>query len=150
GTLQVPQRPLRLVLKVTRANDESLKAVFYSIDQGGQAIPAGAVSFQGATFKASIPAIGGSYEGKLSSDGTTITGTFTQGAPVPLNLAKATPTTEWAVPEPPAPPRAMPRDAKPSFEVATIKPSNPDTPGQSILVGTGGGNSFTTTNTPLF
>jgi uncharacterized protein (TIGR03435 family) len=44
----------------------------------------------------------------------------------------------------------MAADAKPTFEVATIKPSNPDTPGQAINVGRGGGNAFTTLNTPLF
>jgi uncharacterized protein (TIGR03435 family) len=43
----------------------------------------------------------------------------------------------------------MAADAKPTFEVATIKPSNPDTPGQSILVGRGGSNLFTTTNTTV-
>ena len=85
GTLQTPQRALRLVMKVTRAGDEGLKAVFYSIDQNGQAIAGNAVSFQGATFKASIPAISGSYEGKLSEDGTTINGTFTRSEPVPLS-----------------------------------------------------------------
>jgi len=62
---------------------------------------------------------------------------------------KATPSTEWAIPEPPPPPRLMAADAKPLFEVATIKPSNPDTPGQAINVGRGGGNAFTTLNTPL-
>src|SRR5215831_14233793 len=86
GTLQTPQRALRMVLKITRADDESLKATFFSIDQSGQGIPGSAVSLQGSTFKAAIPAIGGSYEGKLSADGTTITGTFTQGGAIPLNL----------------------------------------------------------------
>src|SRR5690242_19587423 len=70
GTLQTPQRELRLVMKITRESDESLKATFYSIDQNGQGIPASAVSLQGTTFKATIPAIGGGYEGKLSADGT--------------------------------------------------------------------------------
>jgi uncharacterized protein (TIGR03435 family) len=149
GTLQTPQRALRLVMKVTRADDESLKAMFYSIDQNGQGLAAGAVSLQGTVFKAAIPAIGGSYEGKLSPDATAINGTFTQGGPLPLNFAKATPSTEWAIPEPPPPPRVMPANAKPVFEVATIKPSNPDTPGQAINVGRGGANSFTTLNTPL-
>ena len=67
GTLQTPQRALRLVMKVTRADDESLKAVFYSIDQNGQGISGNVVSLQGATFKATIPSIGSSYEGKLSA-----------------------------------------------------------------------------------
>src|SRR5262249_2152008 len=120
GTLQTPQRALRMVMKVTRANDESLRAVFYSIDQNGQPIAASTPTFQGGAFKATIPAIGGSYEGKLSADGNSITGTFTQGGALPLNLVKATPTTEWVIPEPPAPPRPMAADAKPTFEVATI------------------------------
>lgn len=150
GTLQAPQRELRLVMKVTRADDESLKAMFYSIDQNGQGIPASGVTLQGSTFKATIPAIGGSFEGKLSADGTSLNGTFTQGGPLPLNMVKATPATEWVIPEPPAPPKTMAADAKPAFEVATIKPSNPETPGQAINVGRGGGNAFTTLNTPLF
>jgi uncharacterized protein (TIGR03435 family) len=150
GTLQAPQRALRMVMKVTRANDESLRAVFYSIDQNGQPIAASTATFQGGAFKATIPAIGGTYEGKLSADGNSITGTFTQGGALPLNLVKATPTTEWVIPEPPAPPRPMAADARPTFEVATIKPSNPDTPGQAIQVGRNGGNSLTTVNTPVY
>src|SRR5262249_51428100 len=73
----------------------------------------------------------------------------TQGQPLPLNFARATPATAWAIPDPPPLPRLMPADAKPVFEVATVKPSNPDTPGQSIQVGRGGGNLFTTTNTTM-
>lgn len=147
GTLQTPQRALRLVMKVMRADDEALKATFYSIDQNGQGIPASAVSLQGSAFKATIPAIGGGYEGKLSADGNTISGTFSQGGPLPLNFVKATPSTEWAIPEPPPPPVVMTADAKPSFEVATIKPSNPESPGQGINVARNG--MFTTLNTPL-
>ena len=67
--------------------------MFYSIDQNGQGIPASAVSLKGSAFKFTIPAIGGSYEGTLSADGTTIKGTFTQGGPLPLDLVKATPST---------------------------------------------------------
>jgi uncharacterized protein (TIGR03435 family) len=150
GTLQTSQRALRLVMKVTRADDESLKAMFYSIDQNAGAIAANAVSFQGSTFKATIPAIGGQYEAKLSGDATTLEGTFTQGSPLPLKLVKATPATEWVIPPPPAPPRQMAADAKPQFEVATIKPSNPANPGRGINVGRDGGNSFSTRNTTLF
>jgi uncharacterized protein (TIGR03435 family) len=148
GTLQAPNRALRLVLKVTRADDESLKAVFYSIDQTGQGIPGTAVSFKGSNFKATLPSIGGGYEGALSADGSTIKGTFTQNEPRPLELVKATPGTEWTIPEPPPPPRVMAADAKPVFEVATIKPSNPDQQGQGINVNRSG--EFTTRNTPLF
>lgn len=153
GSLAGPagQPPLRLVIKISRADDESLKAVLYSIDQGGQPINASSAVQQGTTLKIAVAAIGGNYEGKLSADGSSITGTWTQGGPTPapMNLARATPETAWAIPEPPPPPKVMAKDANPSFEVATIKPSKPETQGKSMLVGRGGGNLFTTTNSTI-
>ncbi|MGD1069242.1 MAG: TIGR03435 family protein [Bryobacteraceae bacterium] len=152
GTLNGPPgRPgLRIVVKFSRADDEKLKAVLYSIDQGGQPINASAASLQGSTLKMSVNAIGGEYEGKVGSDGNSIAGTWTQGPqPMPLNFVRETPQTAWAIPEPAPPPKLMPADAKPHFEVATIKPSQPDAKGSSILVGRGGSNLFTTTNTTL-
>jgi uncharacterized protein (TIGR03435 family) len=149
GTLQIPQvgRDLRLVIKISRADDESLRAVVYSIDQGGQPINASSITQQGSTIKMGIAAIGGEYEGKLNGDA--INGTWSQGGPTtPLNLARATPQTTWAIPEPPPPPKLMPSDANPEFEVATIKPTKPGT-GFSILVGRGGANLLTTTNTSV-
>jgi uncharacterized protein (TIGR03435 family) len=151
GTLAPPgpRPPLRIVIKITRADNESLKAALYSIDQPSPPINASSISQNGTVLKIGIVALGGDYEGKLSSDGNTITGTFTQGGPLPLVLTKATPATAWAIPEPPPPPKPMAANAKLAFEVATIKPSNPANPGQSILVGRGGSNMFTTTNTTL-
>ena len=73
------------------------------------------------------PIIGGTYEGKLSADGKTITGTWTQGPnPLPLTLTRATPETEWTIPPPTPKLPPMAANANPSFEVATIKPSKPD------------------------
>ncbi|HLF98591.1 MAG TPA: TIGR03435 family protein [Methylococcaceae bacterium] len=140
-------KELRLVGKISRAANEKLAATFYSIDQGGQPINAGAVTQQGTNIKIDIPAIGGTYEGKLSEDSNALTGTWTQGQPAPLNLVRATPETAWAIPEPPPPPKIMAANVDPSFEVATIKPANPERPGLSILVnGTG---MLNTTNTSL-
>jgi len=149
GTLQTQQRPLRLVMKVSRAADESLKAIFYSIDQNSPGINAGTITFQGGVLKVAIPAIGGNYEGKIAADGNTVNGTFTQGGPTPLVLVKATPSTAWVIPDAPPPMKTMAPDAKPTFDVATIKPSDPNSTGQRINVGVGGGNTFTTGNTPL-
>jgi len=151
GTLAAPGggQALRIVVEVSKADNQSLKVVVRSIDQGGQPINAGAVTLQGSTFRFTVPAIGGNYEGRMS-DGNTISGSWTQGAgTTPLNLARSTPATAWAIPEPPPPPKPMAADANLAFEVASIKLSNPDTPGQSILVGRGGPNMFTTTNTTL-
>ena len=148
GTLKAPNgKELKMVAKITRLPTEKLAATFYSIDQGGQPLPAGSVTQQGPELKINIPAIGVTYDARLSSDNNTLTGTFNQGQPIPLNLARATPETAWTIPEPLPPPKIMAADVDPAFEVATIKPANPDRPGQSILVDRAG--NFTTTNTTL-
>src|SRR3954447_14705438 len=103
GTLPGNQgrAPLRIVIKISRAADEGLKAVLYSIDQNGQPITASSATEQGSTLKLTIAAIGGTYEGKMNPDGASISGNLTQGgAPVPLNLVRATPATAWAIPDP--------------------------------------------------
>ena len=131
GTLQAGGRALRVVLKITNAPDTGLGAVFYSIDQGGQPVAAGGVSLQGSTLKFSIPAASASYEGRLSPDATSVAGTFMQGpTQIPLTLVRASGDAAWAIPAPPAAMRPMPLDAKPVFEVATIKPSEPNRPGR--------------------
>ena len=150
GSLQPPNapNPLRIVMKIsTEAN--GLKAVLYSIDQGAQPMNAGAVTLQGSTLKVTIPAINGSYEGKMSADGNSIVGTLTQGGQLPMTFTRATALTAWAIPEAPPPAKPMPDTANLAFEVATIKPANPENQGASMLVGRGGGNLFTTTNSTV-
>jgi uncharacterized protein (TIGR03435 family) len=146
GTLQAG-RELRVVFKISAADGGGLKAVMYSIDQGGPGIAASAVASQGSTVRITIAAMGSAYEGKLDATAASIAGTWTQGgASLPLNLKRATSDTAWAIPEPPAQLTPMAADASPSFEVATIKPSKPDTPGRAIAVR---GRQFSTLNTTL-
>ncbi len=142
GTAQIQGRDLRIQFKVT--NDGGLKGLMYSLDQGPGAVPA-AVTVQAGSVKFAMPGIGGGYEGKLSADGTTLDGKMSQlGVPgLPLVLKKVTAEAAWVPPPPPARPAAMPADANPSFEVATIKPSRPETPGQSITIR---GRTFATQN----
>lgn len=153
GTLAPPPgappaaKELRIVMKVATTDADMLKATLYSIDQGAQGIPGGTVTVQGKAVKIPVPGIGGAWEGTLSNDGNTLTGTWTQGpAPMPLILVRATPQTAWVIPEPKAPPKPMAPDANPVFEVATIKPSKPDAPGIGYRVQ---GRSFSTLNTTL-
>jgi hypothetical protein len=87
----------------------------------------------GSTVKMSIKMIGGTFEGKLSGDGKTIDGNWSQGpSPMALTLARATPETEWTIPAAPPPVPAMAADADPSLEVATIKPSDPSRQGKGF------------------
>jgi uncharacterized protein (TIGR03435 family) len=147
GALQLPGRELRTVFKISTTDADTLKAVLYSIDQGGQPISANAVTREGSAVKISIVGIGGNFEGKLSADGNSLAGTWTQGGmPLSLTLKRATPETAWTIPEPPPPPKPMAADANPSFEVATIKPSKPDTPGKLFRIQPG---HFSTINTTL-
>jgi uncharacterized protein (TIGR03435 family) len=149
GTAQGPQGQTRkVVFKISKADNQALAAVIYSVEPAGPPINAASVTLAGSNLKIAIPAIGGDYEGKLSADGNSIAGAVKQGADaLELNLTRETPETAWVIPEPPPPPKPMAADADPSFEVATIKPANPDRPGRSILFGQGG--MLTTTNTTL-
>lgn len=133
GTLEPPgPRKLRIVFKISLDNDK-WKATLHSIDQQGPGMAATSVTKDGSTIKIAIGGLG-SYEGKLSASGNEITGTWTQGAPLPLNLVRATPETAWAIPDPPPPPVRMAANANPAFEVATIKPSDPNRPGKLFTV----------------
>jgi uncharacterized protein (TIGR03435 family) len=134
GTLHAGQ-DLRTVVKIAKADGGGYQAMFYSIDQGGAPLPVAKITLEGTTVKMSLTAIGGTYEGKLSADGNSITGNWSQGPnPLPLTLTRATPETEWTIPA--LPPKLPPMDANasPSFEVATIKPTKPDEQGKAFLV----------------
>jgi len=131
GTLHLAQanRDLRIVSKITKDDKGLLKVVFYSIDQGGQPLPANKASFEDGGLKFTADILQASFEGKMSPDGKTIVGTFTQGSPIPLTLERANADTAWVIPEPP---KTMPADANPSFDVVTIKPSQPNRPGKGF------------------
>jgi uncharacterized protein (TIGR03435 family) len=123
GTLQA-QKSLRIILRVSKT-DKGWGAKTYSIDQGAMPISVTSITLDGSTLKFTVDMIGGSYEGKLSADGNSIVGTWTQGpSPLPLTFVRATKETAWEIPAPPPPLKLMPADADPSFEVATIKPND--------------------------
>jgi uncharacterized protein (TIGR03435 family) len=147
GTLTPPNgRELRTVIRITR-DGAAMRGQLISIDQGPQPIPINPITLQGTTVKMTIPGIGGSYEGKLEPGGNSITGVVTQnGNSLPLNLTRATPQSAWAIPEPPPALTPMAETANPSFEVATIKPSDPNRPGKLFTVK---GRQFMTINTTL-
>jgi uncharacterized protein (TIGR03435 family) len=132
GTLHAGQ-DLRMVFKITKAED-GYTAVFHSIDQGLN-LPVSRITLDGSTVKMTLAKDLVTYEGKLSADGKTIAGTWTQGSNLlPLTLARTSPETSWTIPTPPKLPR-MAANASPAFEVATIKPSKPDEPNKVFLLG---------------
>src|ERR1700728_384506 len=128
GTLHIPNgQALRTVLKVTQDAKGALSANFYSIDQGGQPFPVSSISFDGGVLKYAIQPFDLKYEGKISGDGNSVTGASVQGgSSLPLVFERATPATEWSIPEPRPQVPPMPADADPGVQVATIKPTKPD------------------------
>jgi hypothetical protein len=116
GTLHTPQRELRIVLKIVKADAGALKVSMYSIDQGGGSIASSSASFDGGVLKYAIDPIDATYEGKMSSDGKSIAGSWKQGKdPLSLLFERATPETAWAIPEPPPKIPAMAADADPTI-----------------------------------
>ena len=70
-------RDLRIVMKISKADGDGLKAVMYSIDQGPQGMASSAFTVLGSSITISIAAVAGTYEGKLNAEGTSIAGAFT-------------------------------------------------------------------------
>jgi hypothetical protein len=94
GTLHITQanRDLRTELQIAQAAAGEYKVAFYSIDQGGRPLVATKTTFENGTLIFTMDLIGGRYERKMSPDGNTITGTWTQGpTSLPLNLARTEP-----------------------------------------------------------
>ena len=146
GTLHAG-RDLRTVVKITKNDKGAYEGNFYSIDQGGQPLKLDFVMVNGSDVKMDLKLIGGTFTGKLSADGKTIDGNWSQGPnPLPLVLTRATPETAWEIPKPPPPVPPMAADANPRFDVATIKPSVPNRPGKGFGFQ---GDRFRTMNTNL-
>jgi non-heme chloroperoxidase len=107
GTLEMGQQHAHVVLKIEKANDDGLRGKLYMPDispdflDWGAFTPLDSVTLHGADLKFVDPYGGSSaFAGKVSADGTSIQGTLTRGRPLPLNLERATPATEWKDPFP--------------------------------------------------
>lgn len=77
GTLNAGPQQLRLVLHVAKAG-EGLTATVDSIDQGARGIPVNSIKLSGSALQFAMETIGGAYRGKVSPDGSSIAGTWTQ------------------------------------------------------------------------
>jgi hypothetical protein len=90
GTLRPPGGELRLVLHITEGGDGSLKATLDSVDQGANGIPVSSITLKDSKLSFTVEAAGSTYEGTVNADATEITGTWTQGQPLPLDFKRGT------------------------------------------------------------
>ena len=87
GSLKTPSgQELHLILHLTTKGGET-EAVLDSVDQGAT-IPAAAYKADGNKVSILFLAIGGELEGEFAPDGKTFTGTWKQGATMPLTLTR--------------------------------------------------------------
>jgi len=103
GSLKAGTRELRVILQVTKGENEAWTATLLNIDQSpdrGAGMVATSFSLDGSYVKFVIGLVQGSYEGQLSGDGSTITGTWTQFRSLPLEFRRPTKDTAWADPSP--------------------------------------------------
>ncbi len=104
GSLQVQAFQLRILMKIKEDGD-TLTGTMDSLDQNALNIPINAISLDDKTVKLEIKKIGGSYEGKLSDDGSEIVGTWKQGGTnVDLTMRRLEKTPDTSRPQDPKPP----------------------------------------------
>ena len=124
GTLTPPNQNdgIRLAFKIDK-NGNAYQGTFYNLANGRQ-LNLGSITLQGNAVKIAIPGNGMNYDGKIETDGNSITGTLIQGTnPLPLPLKRATSETAWELPPRPTAPKPLPEGTEPEFEVASIKPT---------------------------
>ena len=82
GALSAGGQTLRLVLHLTKAADNSLKATIDSLDQAGaNGIPVASVTLKDSKLTLDVAVIHASYDAKVSSDAKTISGTWSSRRP---------------------------------------------------------------------
>ncbi len=100
GALDLGAMKLRLVFHITNTPD-GLKTALDSLDQGAKGIPASATTRSDSALKIEFKQLDGVFQGKISNDLSSITGTWTQhGSTYPLALTK---TKDLAALEPKRP-----------------------------------------------
>ena len=89
GTLSAGGNELHLIFHIASDKDGKLSATIDSAEQGANGIPVSAVSLNGSKLSMAIEAVHGTFEGAVNADATAIAGTWSQGAPLELNLSRA-------------------------------------------------------------
>ncbi len=84
GTLSAGGAELRLVLHLTKTADGALHATLDSIDQNSNGIPVNSATLKDSKLNLDITMVHGSYQGAVSPDTKTISGTWTQNTSLPL------------------------------------------------------------------
>ncbi len=88
GTLEAGSKSLRIQLHVKSDASGKESCSFDSLDQGAMGFECANVLLERNNFSFDVPVVRGYWSGSLSGDGKTLTGTWTQGQPLPLNFER--------------------------------------------------------------
>ena len=97
GAIQIPGQPLQVLVDLTKSADGTLAGVISIPLQGAKDLPLSGVKAEEASLSFAISGIPGAptFKGILSTDGTKLSGEFTQGGQsFPFDLAKSDPSAE--------------------------------------------------------
>jgi len=84
GTLDINGIKLRLVLKVSKGPDGKFWGKMDSLDQDARDLPIDTLDYDAGRLRFEMKALGASFEGAMSKDGSEISGEFRQGGTLPL------------------------------------------------------------------
>ncbi|MGB8885824.1 MAG: serine hydrolase domain-containing protein [Candidatus Korobacteraceae bacterium] len=116
GVLRAGDASLRVAFHFHVASGDKINCTMDSIDQGAMGIPCNNVKLKGQKLSLAVPLVHGLYEATLSRDGNKLSGTWDQGAPLPLDLTREVKQqTQPAAPAPARPPVSL-NDLKPLLD----------------------------------
>jgi len=108
GTLDAGMGKLRLLLHIANSED-GLNATMDSLDQNANGIPVSSITRTNTSLKFEMKAIGGAYDGSISQDLSTFTGTWTQmGKSLPLTFKRVKNASELELRRPQNPVKPYP------------------------------------------
>ena len=90
GTLHAGPAELRIALHISKAADGTLTATMDSADQYAYGIPVSSIEVRDSKLKFEVVELHGTYEGTIKDGGSRISGTWSQGQPLPLNFERGT------------------------------------------------------------
>jgi fermentation-respiration switch protein FrsA (DUF1100 family) len=88
GTLKSSGPEFRIVIHISKGDNGGLKGTFDSVDQGAKGVPLTSITLDGSNFKFTIDVAKVTYEGKVSADTSSISGTWSQAQSLPLELQR--------------------------------------------------------------
>jgi hypothetical protein len=82
--------PYHVKLHLSAGSDGALSGSVDSPDQGMSGVPCTDFHVNGLSLSFNVPMVHGTWTGFLSADGTSLSGMWSQGSPMPLNLTRVT------------------------------------------------------------